>query len=54
MTRLFSWVILAFLGATTTTADAEEIRATGDLGVVVERTTGSVLIIDQSDRSSIS
>lgn len=32
---------------------AEEIRATGDLGVVVERTTGSLLIVDRSDRAAI-
>ncbi len=32
---------------------ADEIRATGDLGVVVERTTGSVLIVDQSERAAI-
>jgi len=32
---------------------ADEIRATGDLGVVVERTTGSVLIVDRSDRAAI-
>ncbi len=32
---------------------ADEIRATGDLGVVVERATGSLLIVDRSDRAAI-
>lgn len=34
-------------------ARAAELRATGDLGVVVERTAGSVLIVDQSERAAI-
>ena len=33
--------------------EAAEIRATGDLGVVIERTAGSILIVDQSDRAAI-
>ncbi len=32
---------------------AAELRATGDLGVIVERASGSVLIVDQSDRAAI-
>lgn len=32
---------------------ADTLRATGDLGVVVERTTGSLLIVDQSERARI-
>ncbi|MEX3007854.1 cytochrome D1 domain-containing protein [Hoeflea sp. TYP-13] len=32
---------------------ADELRATGDLGVVVERMTGSLLIVDQSERAAI-
>ncbi len=32
---------------------ADEIRATGDLGLVVERETGSLLVIDQSERAAI-
>lgn len=32
---------------------ATELRATGDLGVIVERATGSVLIIDQSEHAAI-
>lgn len=45
----------AFLLSTALTAPAfaQELRATGDLGVVVERATGSVLIVDQSDRAAI-
>ncbi len=34
-------------------AAADDIRATGDLGVVVERASGAVLIVDQSERVSI-
>ncbi len=34
-------------------AQAQEPRATGDLGVVVERASGSLLIIDQSEHAAI-
>ncbi len=34
-------------------AAAERIVATGDLGVVIERATGSVLIIDQSEMATV-
>ena len=34
-------------------AAADEIRATGDLGVVVERASGSLLIVDRSERAAI-
>ncbi|WP_269812758.1 cytochrome D1 domain-containing protein [Aurantimonas marina] len=42
-------VFAVFLGV----AQAQEPRATGDLGVVVERATGSLLIIDQSEHAAI-
>ena len=32
---------------------AEALRGTGDLGVVIERATGSVLVVDQSDRAAV-
>lgn len=32
---------------------ADDIRATGDLGVVVERATGSLLIVDRSEHAAI-
>ncbi|MES0883486.1 cytochrome D1 domain-containing protein [Roseibium sp. SCP14] len=35
-------------------AQAENIVATGDLGLVVERATGSLLLVDQSERAAIS
>lgn len=44
-------VLTAFLFATG--AMAAEIRATGDLGLIVERETGSLLLIDQSERAVI-
>jgi protein NirF len=34
-------------------AVADEIRATGDLGLVIERATGSLLVVDRSDHASI-
>lgn len=34
-------------------AIADELRGTGDLGLVVERATGSLLVVDQSDRAAI-
>ncbi|QDG79332.1 cytochrome D1 domain-containing protein [Labrenzia sp. PHM005] len=36
-----------------TSAHSDTIVATGDLGLVVERATGSLLLVDQSERSSI-
>jgi protein NirF len=42
-------VLLAGLGG----AVAQELRGTGDLGVVVERASGSLLIVDQSERAAI-
>ena len=32
---------------------AEALRGTGDLGVVIERATGSLLVVDQSDRAAV-
>jgi protein NirF len=42
-------LVLALAGP----AAADEIRATGDLGVVVERASGSLLIVDRSERSAV-
>lgn len=33
--------------------DGSPLRGTGDLGVVIERATGSVLVVDQSDRAAL-
>ncbi|SEK02778.1 protein NirF [Cribrihabitans marinus] len=49
MTRLALTLAAALLG---TTALAEP-TATGDLGLVIERATGSVLLVDQSDRAAL-
>jgi protein NirF len=43
--------LAAFCSASVAAAD--EIRATGDLGVVVERAVGALTIVDQSDRAAI-
>ncbi len=52
--RLASAFAGALLGlALASAAPAAELRATGDLGVVVERATGSVLVIDQSEHAAI-
>ncbi|WP_068116812.1 cytochrome D1 domain-containing protein [Tropicimonas marinistellae] len=48
--KTFLSLLLLTLGTAT---NAEEIRATGDLGLVVERARGSLLVIDQSDRAAI-
>lgn len=50
MTRLAALLLCSALA---TPALAQELRATGDLGVVVERATGSVLIVDQSEHAAI-
>ena len=34
-------------------AAAAELRGTGDLGVAVERTTGSLLVLDRSEHAAI-
>ena len=44
--------LLAFLAAPLH-AGAGDLTATGDLGLVVERATGSVLVIDRSDHAAI-
>ncbi len=44
---------LSLLIGATAAAPAGEIRTTGDLGLVVERETGSLLLVDQSERSAI-
>jgi len=56
MTRVVALCLLILTLALTVwanTARAETWRATGDLGVVIERASGSLLIIDQSDRAKI-
>lgn len=49
MKRLY---LLAFL-ATPLFAGADDLTATGDLGLVVERATGSLVVIDRSDRAAV-
>ena len=43
------WLMLGSAAA----APAGEIRATGDLGLIVERESGSLLVIDQSEHAAI-
>ncbi|MFP7674983.1 cytochrome D1 domain-containing protein [Marivita sp. S0852] len=48
MKRLIASLFVS-LGLASTAMAQTEVHATGDLGVVIERATGSVLIVDQSD-----
>ena len=45
--------LAALLSAVAPMARAEPCCATGDLGLVVERATGSLLVIDRSDRAAL-
>ena len=44
---------LLFLVAASGAAGAEDLRGTGDLGIVIERTAGSVQVIETSGRTSL-
>ena len=44
---------LSFLAALFVTTASAEPTATGDLGLVIERATGSVLLVDQSERAAL-
>ena len=46
-------VLIALLVSAPLAALADGARGTGDLGVVIERATGSVLVVDQSDRAAL-
>ncbi len=48
--RIVAGLWLAFAAGS---AFADELRGTGDLGIVIERATGSVLIVDTSKRTAI-
>lgn len=54
MRRSFGEMLLAAaLTLSPFAAYADDIHATGDLGLVVERATGSVLLVDRSDRAAL-
>ncbi len=46
-------VVLALTATLLMTAAQADPTATGDLGLVIERATGSVLLVDQSDRAAL-
>lgn len=50
---LLAWLVAVVL-ATGAHAEAAKLRGTGDLGIVVERATGSLLVIDASQRTVLS
>lgn len=52
MTALAPTFLAAFL-ALSASALADDIRATGDLGLIVEREAGSLLLVDQSERKAL-
>ncbi|MEM7498952.1 MAG: cytochrome D1 domain-containing protein [Pseudomonadota bacterium] len=53
--RVALWLLAAVLGLTVAInqAPADGLRGTGDLGVVIERASGSVLIVDQTARAAV-
>lgn len=51
MKRLFLSAVAAF--ALTTAVQAADLRATGDMGIVIERAAGTVAVIDTSERARI-
>ncbi len=50
MRRALAALLIAVLPVA---APADDLRGTGDLGIVIERTTGSVLIVDTTERAAI-
>lgn len=46
-------LFVVIFAASGTSVGAEELRGTGDLGIVIERATGSVLIVDTTKRAKI-
>ncbi|WP_417807835.1 cytochrome D1 domain-containing protein [Thioclava sp.] len=53
MKRILAATALALLPFAAIGMDADQSRATGGLGLVVERATGSVLVIDRSEHDAI-
>lgn len=53
MRSIISALAATLLLAALAPADAQQLRGTGDLGIVVERTSGSVVIVDVSKRAAI-
>jgi protein NirF len=51
MTKLFSFLSLALL--TSSSVNADEMRPTGDLGVVIEREAHSVLIVNTTQKTQL-
>jgi protein NirF len=50
---LFPVALLALLAAPATATEEIRSTATGDLGLVIERATGSLVLIDRSDRAAV-
>ena len=54
MTSLVRTLVLAAVTLVASPLAADELRGTGDLGVVIERAAGSVLVVDTSRRITLS
>ena len=54
MTRptFLAGLLAAFLAAPLW-AGTDDLTATGDLGLVIERATGSLVLVDRSDRAAV-
>lgn len=51
--RFISALASALVLASVASANAQQLRGTGDLGIVVERASGSIVIVDVSKRAAI-
>ena len=49
--KVFGLIAALFLAWSVAAAGADELRGTGDLGIVIERASGSVVIVDNTSRS---
>ena len=49
--KIFGLIAALFLAWSVTAAGADELRGTGDLGIIIERASGSVVIVDNTSRS---
>ncbi len=53
MKFLSGWVLALLLSAMALTAQADDLRGTGDLGVIVERSTGSLLVVETTHKTQL-
>lgn len=51
--RILPALLFCLMASTALAADQPQATATGDLGLVIERATGSLVLIDRSDRAAL-